>query len=716
MKKTARNRRSFLKQKLMTATAMLLVATTMMVGTSYAWFVLSTAPEVSNIKTQVGANGALEMALLNKESWDNLDLLDMGDIDESATESILDSNLTWGNLVNLDDASYGLDKIVLNPARLYLEKDGDQYKVNSTMLKTPIYGEDGRVEGLESTAVAYVYNNGKFDKEGYGVRAIGTAASMSEFQIAMNAARSAIVTQGAAARTAASNVLNQQGGKLASIVVAYAVNNQVDGYTVQDVEAIKTLAEGLQASASSIETALRYAFAGYITTDRAAASYGITAANFAEHLAVVMDTNKTLAELNNAYPSISDVIPLIGTYIDKLDADQITVAQAIAGCEELIAANASVTWAQISGIISPLVDTTQMTVCGKTVDELKASLKNPDGSVNMDAAVELVMGGIIIEVPSGSGILSDIADFAGNYAAKVTVDQISAGGQTVTNVTATMSTKTTVNPVYLTACNNSLKNATVSAAEGSNSITDFYGYAIDLAFRTNAEESNLLLQTESENRVYEGDNTNAALQGGGSYMSFTTGASLSATKMVKLMSGIRVVLMDKNQNVLAIAALDCTLGQDVYTELSDSEKVATGMFAYLDGSASTYQKSDLISKDTYDRLPEESAVRFDTNTGTVMAKLYLYEFSMTQNANGDYTGGMTLGEKRDDAVITALEQDVVHQVTALVYIDGSVVNNSMVAANSTQSMSGKLNLQFSSSAELVPAENTDLRGGETEEN
>ena len=119
--------KSYLKHKLISAGAMLLVSAIMMVSSSYAWYVLSTAPEVSNIKTQVGANGALEIALLNGDSWTNLDLLDMGDIDESLGDNPISAalaNLTWGNLVDLDDASYGLDKIVLQPSRLFIENAG----------------------------------------------------------------------------------------------------------------------------------------------------------------------------------------------------------------------------------------------------------------------------------------------------------------------------------------------------------------------------------------------------------------------------------------------------------------------------------------------------------------------------------------------------------------------------------------------------------------
>lgn len=706
-KGTAHNRKSDLKHKLVSATAMLLVSSIMMVSSSYAWYVLSTAPEVANIKTQVGANGALEIALLNSESWNNLALLDMGDIDESATESLLDANLTWGNLVDLGNTSYGMDKIVLNPARLYLEQDGSQYKVNTVMLKTPVYGEDGRIQSLDTTsAVAYVCGeNGQFGSEGYGVRAIGTSATMSAFQLGMNAARSAIVTNAAAARTAASNALNQTGGDLANIVVQYALNNKTGGYTVDDVTAIKELAVGLQTSLGYIETALRYAFAGYITT----AGSDVTSENYTTVLEEILNPDTPLSELNTTYSGISALIPKIGNYITKLNTDQTTVANAISNCEEKIAAGGTFTWTGISDIVYPLVDTDKMTVGGKSITELKDSVKNPDGSINFGAVMNLVQGGINISVPTGSGILSDISDFAGNYSAKVTVKDFTYGSYGPMDVTANMTTATTANPVYLTVCGNALRGAAVSTDTGSNSITDFYGYAIDLAFRTNAESSDLLLQTEPENRVYEGDNGNANLQGGGSYMSFTTGAGLSATKMVKLMRGIRVVLMDQSQNVLAVAALDCTLGQNVYTVLTDEEKANTGMWAYLDGSASSYQKSDLIDAADYNALPQQSGVTFDKTTGKVTAKLYLYDFSLAKNANNDYTGAMTLGVKKDSAVITPLEQDVVQQVTAVVYLDGSVVNNSMVAANSAQSMTGTLNLQFSSSATLIPAENTKLR-------
>ena len=56
-------RQKSLRGKLIAAVAMLLVACVMMVSSTYAWFTLSTSPEVQGITTTIGANGNLEIAL-----------------------------------------------------------------------------------------------------------------------------------------------------------------------------------------------------------------------------------------------------------------------------------------------------------------------------------------------------------------------------------------------------------------------------------------------------------------------------------------------------------------------------------------------------------------------------------------------------------------------------------------------------------------------------
>lgn len=713
-----------LRKKLLSALAMLLVATILMVSSTYAWFVLSTAPEVTGIQTQVGANGSLEIALVNQESWNDLTKLDMGDIDESATENLGSANLTWGNLVNLADTSYGLRDITLNPARLAISQNGNNaegtaitYTIADSLLKVPVYTEDGRVQRLDTAHVVdYIYDGKGFTTEGYGVRAIGTASQMSQFQLGMNAARNNIANHRAAAKTKASEALNATGSGLANIVIKYALQNQQNGYTVDDVKVVKAMTEGLEKSLVEIGTALRSAFAGYITTTAS----NVASTDYDNELAYINDTTHSLGDLWDRYQGIATVVTGMEGYITTYNADVAAVNGAIKKCDEMIATGGTFAWDDIKNTVAPLVDINKMTLGGKTIEQVKKDVL-VDGKVNFEEAFKLIQGGITITAEPNSGVLADIADYAGDYAASVMVGpltiQYNGKDQPIPETPATVTTATDKNPVYLTAASNQLSNAPVSEATGSNSLTDFFGYAIDLAFRTNAEKANLLLQTSPKQRIYD-NSDNANTRGGGSYMSFRSDVGgLSATKMVKLMSGIRVVFMDKNRNVLAIAALDTTLGKDLYVKLPEDEVKSTGKYAYLNASKSQYQQSDLIDAATYNGLPEKSSVRYQD--GTLSAKLYIVSFQMTEstaheNEEGKfYTGGITIGTNRtENGTILALKPDEATIVTALVYLDGSVVNNSMVAANATQSMSGVLNLQFSSSAELIPMQYTPLQNGD----
>lgn len=745
MKKNTLKGMSFssLRAKLLSTVAMLLVASTLLVTSSYAWFVMSTAPEVTGIDTQVGANGALEIALLNQESWDNLSKLDMGDIDESATgdtaAAALAANLTWGNLVNLADPSYGLSKIILQPARLNITDGGvsgeqQSFKINQSLLKTPIYGEDGRVKGLDTNKTAnYVLDANKsgFGTPGYGVRAIGTSAQMSVFQMGMNSARVQLSTATAAAIAEASRALKDNGAGIANIVLKKAMGTG-DSFTGKEVEPLLSMAQMLQGSLEQLDNALRAVFAGYITT----ADSGIaTEEAYQAALENINNKGTTLRMLFTTHGGIVNMVHEMESYIAKLEKDQTDVADAITKCQKLITAN-SATWQDIYEAMEPLVNYDKIMLGNRTMSDIEKDLnsyieKNP-GTSKKDAAVKLLMpdvlaaGGVKLKVPSGSGIVSDVADFAGDYTVKVTVkfgDDAPVDQLKGMSLDATMQTAGVV-PPYLTVCSGAMSKATLKEATGSVAITDFYGYALDLAFRTNAaasgkETSGLLLQTEPRNRVYEGSEENKALQGGGSYMEFTTQAGLSATKMVKLMDGIRVVFMNgENNTVLALAKLDMQLAKNNYTKLPDSERT-TDKFAYLNGFGDSYQVSDVIKETDYNGLQEENgSVVFDAANKKVTAKLYLYDFSRTKSSTSTetetetkYTGGITIEDKREKAVITELTPDVVQKVTAIVYLDGSVVTNATVAANAAQSMAGKLNLQFSSDATLMPADNTALKQG-----
>jgi len=191
------------------------------------------------------------------------------------------------------------------------------------------------------------------------------------------------------------------------------------------------------------------------------------------------------------------------------------------------------------------------------------------------------------------------------------------------------------------------------AAEGAvKMISDFYGYILDMAFRTNAANANLQLQTDAVNRVYEDQvDTNLATQGGGSYMTFKATNGMTEEMITNLMKQIRVgfVSNEGDSKLLGIATLDTV----------------------AEGADQTY-------------------------TG----KLTLKSFSLTD-------GVLEIKEAKDNATLVKLNQGVAMKISVIVWLDGDAVNNSMVA-NGTESLTGSLNLQFSTDATLTPMQNTKL--------
>lgn len=222
-----------IRNKMVAAVSMLLVASIMMVSSTYAWFTLSTAPEVTGITTNVGANGNLEMMLLNKASFDSTEEnlgVESGVNDSMAVVDVTEANLKWGNLVDLASQSYGLQSIVMNPARLNIKGDTTNgYKLDSTLLKAPTYTSDGRVLDVDKDTLTSGYSTDgtwKWDESvenAYGVRVIGTTSGVTERLTAYRAAISARAAAIESAKNNARQSLLVNGQALANIVVKAAL-------------------------------------------------------------------------------------------------------------------------------------------------------------------------------------------------------------------------------------------------------------------------------------------------------------------------------------------------------------------------------------------------------------------------------------------------------------------------------------------------------------
>lgn len=127
-----------LKTKLMASVVMLLIAAVLMSTASYAWFTLSTNPEIANIQANVTANGNLEIAL------------DAGANTAPGASAVGDAgqNETWGNLVDLKGffkAGTNGDTIRLKPVQFL-----PPTATAPVTISKPVYGLDGRISSLSA--------------------------------------------------------------------------------------------------------------------------------------------------------------------------------------------------------------------------------------------------------------------------------------------------------------------------------------------------------------------------------------------------------------------------------------------------------------------------------------------------------------------------------------------------------------------------------------
>ncbi len=187
-------------------------------------------------------------------------------------------------------------------------------------------------------------------------------------------------------------------------------------------------------------------------------------------------------------------------------------------------------------------------------------------------------------------------------------------------------------------------SAAGSGSSSESDLEDIYGFAADLAFRCN-QSSQLLLQTFPQERL-QMEESLEAFTGNGSYMEFSSG-QLSESQMVNLMDALRIAFLDSQYRILGVAKLNTS--------------------------------------------------NYSAEGGVVSAPLYLYDFTC------DAAGTIRLGERMaENSPITQLCQNTPEVLTVVVWLDGDYVSNNH-AAIGRQSMTGKLNLQFSSSADLTGA-------------
>ncbi len=670
-----------IRKKFAAAICMLLIATIMMVSSSYAWFTLSTAPEVKGITTSVGANGNLEIALLSGTALfstaDDLGIVSaVGDSMAVENKSVLEANATWGNLVDLSTA-YGLNTVTLLPAALNIGAD-KAFKDADSLLVAPRYGSDGRVIDVKTQTLIGKYQNSNVypldDRaNGNGVGVIGTASGRTERMNAYQLALSNANRYTNDARNGAQNILNTHGNDIASIFIEIANGSAAENtkFTKAELQTIGLMITGLQTANDNVFLAIK----------QIALASTLSNANTAElsdedvtTLVAAVEAATTVAELQ-AVTNMRAFTTELQAAVDNYEETQAKINDAESAYEALgvdtAADNAEFDYTPVRALVNHIINKENVSVAG---------IRNPT-SADKQELINAAMGGssVPIALLPGSGALYDIAKSAGDYEARGIVASYEG-----INMNVTISTSAE-EPILLPAARDKAMTdgAPQNTSGGTGNIDNSYGYVIDFGFRTNAANAKLLLQQGGIQRIYSGDNasTNEQTLGGGSTLKFT---SVDVNKFTvddvrALMSAIRVVFvepategMDITYTIVAMAAPDITA----------TTNDATGITTYTGG--------EIIGTDTLE------------------VKLALFEYE-TETVNTDEIV-VKLGDKRDDLELTALEQNVAKKITAIVYIDGDYVDNTM-AANAATSMTGSLNLQFATDAELVPMENAALREG-----
>lgn len=519
-------------KKMRASGLLLLICLILLVSASYAWLTMSLAPEITGMDTNIGSNGSLEIALLSSDTY-----VDPAGIRSRAGDSVVRedravSNLSWGNMVDLSDESYGLSEIYMKPARLNLSPDSEGgYFVKSNMLMIPHYGADGRILQFNIDGESGGYQNGGFqyntDQQYYGVRGIGTISNLHAQQVALTGARTAIKAHTTAAYRMVAIAWASYGEALTGILSdRYAQgSDQVSG---EDLEKTAAMAERISDAYGYVDSALRQSLVGYAASavgdEETFKSIRSTVENRSIPLSQLLQG--VSLEIPEQFRSWAEETDRVAAHLDALARNARQLAQQ----------TQTIPWPDAEPLIASLID-------------VNGSYAQEDLLSSGEAYPHFTNGDTSLILSANAGALGTIANFIGNYTVYYTISI--SGSPKPGNVEVQTAS---ASAPCLAALAYDLDNRQPAYTVGARvTLRDICGYAVDTAFRCNVT-SDLLLQTEESLRVAE--NTEFPVtQGGGSYMRFRV-ENLQIDRTLFMMDGIRVGFLDSQGTLMAIAKLN----------------------------------------------------------------------------------------------------------------------------------------------------------------
>lgn len=625
--KELRGYKAGLKSKLMGAVAMLLVSAIMVSSATYAWFVLSTHPEVKGMSTTVGSNGALEIALLNNTTGGHLEQIpaNVGNSSAAANQTVQGSNETWGNIVDLSNASYGLENIKLYPAALNAGGTGSDvtFTNRTALLKYAKYGTDGRIVTLDGNTFAAKYVNATWQKDdGYGVRAVGTGDKADPVASALKTARDGFTDAMNAATSAAVTALNKYGAGLVNMAMKYGMDDSAT-YSTEEIGNITGAKTKLQSVADETKKAIQYAYEAYlISTNQTPRETGVVLAT------AISDIKAALSNVD----AMSTVTALIGGYealVAKLA--EVTLPESTTNVE----------WEGIRPAMNALLDQEKMTLAGNDMATIKAAGKavkagNPSSE---QTAVINALTGATAPIPAtvSGGAFSVAANIVDEYSNKKAFSlTFDFNGVTLTkDLTLTVTKTTGVTEAYLKGAEPVIKALSVTGGGSEVDIqTVNYGYIVDLAFQTNIAGDLQLQSAAGQNRV--SSDTSTATQGGGTL--FTVESDVDAAAL----AAMRVVFIGSDNKILAVGKFDTTPTTD------GGKAYALHLYEYTFENGAL--KVDTNKKDT------DTVTKLEANTPVAVSALVYLDGDSTSYAQGGIKGTLNLQFKHS-ADLTPMTYD-----------------------------------------------------------
>ncbi len=750
-----------LKERVAAVALLLAMSVVMMTSATFAWLTISRAPELSGVTTNLAANGNLEIALASGDGETPPGDSKVGDSSATDGQSISAANLTWGNMINLSDPSYGLDNLALRPAQLN----------TAALLTKPLYGavydSDGRIKNLTTNYGYTAWIPAEGNKPAHfgvsddvGVRAIssikreqmGFAADYSDAYGAVD------VANNTAANTFTAITKNQTWmnvlAKLLGIHMTASLNSE-DKYknaTIEpaDMETLIAMYEEFVLA----HTQEAEAIAQLLNLQMFAAYGGNTAAyspyTLDDILAIDPDSDtriKANGDFEEAVASGTKTIRVTNLKAFLKDYKQLR--------DDLVTLNSihetkDYRWTAsgLQKVVERLMDVNKCLIkkrnesSYKTVQQLMNDFSSSPTSAlgYMGASCDIVItNGVLYNLEQRVG--SSISIQGMKVTAKMYVSTMNLGEQTA-NITAYVTTSAEA-PSYfkLDLDHADTLNTGADTSSGVAVAEDTYALAVDFWARTNSVgsyltlEGNVLLGEAYEVPVMTEDANGNQVQ-----LYRVTQVFQDEETGETITSDLDVYKKESDGTVTWYTAVTHT---ELTTEaLGDAEPVAQveekrdvigyeGENRVWDRTLKNYITTDSTTQGAgscyvyYADTPEDQArslellkhltVAFVDKEGTLLATASMDtenyygnsgRFVVPLKVNDDGIALITENGEEVTYAITALPQNEPTRITAIVYLDGRELGNEDVL--SAADIQGQLNIQFSNNMEMKPIDNEKL--------